>query len=371
MGEPRVVIAHDYLTQKGGAERVVLAMMRAFPDAPVYTTLFNPETTYPEFDASRIRTSWLNRFGVFRRDHRLALPVLALVASTFRVDADVVVVSSSGWAHGFATKGRRLVYCYSPARWLYQTERYLGGKASGSVTGWVLLALRPFLKVWDKRQARKAAKYLAISRVVQGRITDSYGISSEVVGAPHSFDASLPSSPVAALADWDEGFHLVVSRLLPYKNVGAVVDAFRELPDARLVIVGSGPLREELAAALPGNVRLLSGLSDEELRWTYQHCTAVIAPSFEDYGLTPLEAGVYGRPTIALRAGGYLDTIVEGVTGTFFDEPTAGAIGAAVRRRPERWDEAAITSHVDGFSERVFADRLRAEVASLATPLVG
>lgn len=365
MTAPRVAIAHDYLTQRGGAERVVLAMSRAFPEAVIYTTLYHPEGTYPDFAAATIRTSWLNRFGVFRRDHRKALPLLAFAANSLRVDADIVVVSTSGWAHGFPTRGRRVVYCYSPARWLYQTETYLGGKASRSLKGVVLLALRPFLRRWDRKRARDAGNYLAISRVVQDRIRACYGMDSTVVPAPHSFDASRPLEPIGELAGQD-GYYLVVSRLLPYKNVTEVVEAFRQLPHHRLVIIGDGPLREALLAELPANVTLLRGLSDAQMRYAYRHCRAVIAPSIEDYGLTPLEGGVFGKPTLALRGGGYLDTIAEGVSGAFFDTPTAAAIAEAVHADHDGWDAAAITAHVDQFSERQFIQRLRDEVARLA-----
>lgn len=366
MTRPRVAIAHDYLTQRGGAERVVLSLLKAFPDARIHTTLYDPDGTYPEFRDADVVTSPLNRIGALRRDHRLALPLLAWAAGRVEVDADVVVVSSSGWAHGFAGNGRRLVYCYSPARWLYQTETYLGGPARRSPRGLALLAMRPWLRRWDLRRARRADRYLAISRVVRERIATAYAIDAPVVPAPHSFDPSAPQEEVPALADWSDGFHLVVSRLLPYKNVDAAIAAFRGT-GRRLVVIGDGPERERLEADLPPDVRMVRGLSDAQMRWAYAHCRAVVAPSIEDYGLTPLEGGAYGRPTLALRGGGYLDTVVEGVTGVFFTEPSPTAIASAVASAEEHdWDPAAITAHVDGFSERHFIARIRAEVATLS-----
>jgi glycosyltransferase involved in cell wall biosynthesis len=365
-----VAIAHDYLTQRGGAERVVLAMLRAFPDAPIYTTLYDPDGTYPEFADADIRTSWLNRVPAFRRDHRRALPLLAAASDSLRIDADVVVVSSSGWAHGFPTTGRRLVYCYSPPRWVYLTDTYLGRPAHTTPTGVALLGLRPFLRRWDQARAGRAeasGKYLAISTVVSERIRRSYGFTPEIVAAPHSYDEDLPAEPVAELADWASGYLLVVSRLLPYKNVGAVLDAVRGLLDERLVVVGRGPEKARLEASRPPNVRLLEGLTDAQLRWVYAHCTALIAPSHEDFGLTPLEAGVYGKPTLALRGGGYLDTIAPGLSGAFFERPDAESIAGAVRSaRSATWDAGAIRDHVAGFGEAPFIARLRAEVAELA-----
>ncbi len=367
---PRIAIAHDYLTQRGGAERVVLALHRAFPDAPIYTTLYEPAGTYPEFADADIRPSWLNRIGLFRRHHRLALPLLAAAADSLKVDADVVLVSTSGWAHAFPTRGRRVVYCYSPARWLYLSDSYLGRPAHRSPTGLAMLALRPALRAWDRRRARRAeasGTYLAISTVVRERIQACYGFDATVVPAPHSFDASLPTEPVAELADWaDAGYHLVVSRLLPYKNVDAVLAAFATLPDERLVVVGRGPEKARLEAMRPANARLLQGLSDGQMRWLYAHSQALIAPSFEDFGLTPLEAGVYGKPALTLRAGGFLDTIAPGVTGEFFDEPTPAAIAAAVRANAGRsWDADAIRAHGDAFTEARFAAALRRAIAEV------
>ena len=365
-GRPRVAIAHDYLTQRGGAERVVLAMARAFPEARIHTTLYDPDSTYPEFAGHEVVTSPLNRIGAVRRRHRLALPLLAPTASAMRVDADVVLVSSSGWAHGFGHGGRSLVYCYSPARWLYQTETYLGGPAHRSPRGIALLALRPALRRWDLRAALGATRYLAISRVVQGRIHDSYGIDAEVVPAPHSMDVSAPQEVVPELSDWaDDGYHLVVSRLLPYKNVDVVVEAVRGT-EHRLVVVGAGPGRDALLASAPANVRLVSGLSDAQIRWVYAHSRALVAPSIEDYGLSPLEAAVFGRPSLTLRAGGYLDTVLEGVTGLHVDAPEPGLVRAGLdAMATHAFDTDVLRAHADRFSEVGFAARLRAEVDAL------
>ncbi|WP_334685042.1 glycosyltransferase [Intrasporangium calvum] len=360
-----MAIAHDYLTQRGGAERVVLSMLRAFPDATVHTTLYDPEGTFPEFREARIVTSPLNRSARLRRDHRRALPLLPWAVSRLPVDADLVIASSSGWAHAVPASGRKLVYCHAPARWLYQAEAYLGHAPSTSVTGRVLLALTPPLRRWDRRAAATADRYLVNSTVVRDRVKQAYGIDAEILPPPFGIDPAGPSEPVRDLVDWADGYHLLVSRLLPYKNVAEAVRAFRGL-DQRLVVVGHGPLEGELRAAAPGNVRVVSGLVDAQLRWVYAHSTALIAPSLEDFGLTPLEAGAFGRPTLALHAGGYLDTIAPGVSGTFFPEPTPDAIREAVLTNVGRhWDAAAIRAHVDGFSEPHFHRRLTAAAQTL------
>jgi glycosyltransferase involved in cell wall biosynthesis len=364
----RVAIVHDYITQRGGAERVVLSMVRAFPGATVYTTLHNPDTAYPEFASVPIVTSPLNRIRFFRRHHRVALPLLPWAIARLDPDADVVVVSSSGWSHGVRTRrgGRKLVYCYTPARWLYQSTDYLGGRPARSLIGWALTVLRPWLTRWDAKSARSADGYLAISRVVRERISAHYGLDANVLPAPVTLDVNRPTESIAALADWaDTGYHLIVSRLLPYKNVEVVARAFRD-SGRRLVIIGHGPEAEHIASVLGPQSRMLSDLSDGQMLWAYQHATAIVAPSREDFGLTPLEGGLYGKPTVALRHGGYLDTIDEGRTGVFFDEPTLAAINAAVTAAEAiTWDAEAIRRHTATFAEQHFLNALRSAVSDL------
>ena len=368
VGAPRVAIAHDYLTQRGGAERVVLALTRAFPDAPVYTTLFDPASTFPEFSSVDVRTSGLNRVSVFRRDHRLALPVLALAANSIHIDADVVIASSSGWAHGFRTSGAKVVYCYSPARWLYQSDRYLG-ESSGLARRVALGALAPMLRSWDRRAAKSAGRYLAISTEVQARIQSTYARESTVVPAPHSMDPlgeqeSLDELGVPADAT---DFYLCLSRLLAYKNVDTTIEAIARDPRRRLVVVGSGPEEARLKRDLPANVTLVKHLTEAQLRWLYARCRAVVSASHEDFGLTPLEGAAFGKPSVVLRWGGFLDTIQEGVTGEYFDDVTADSITAALDRFESRtWDAGVIRERAHLYSEAAFADAIKQVVSAAA-----
>ncbi|WP_211348716.1 glycosyltransferase [Nocardioides litoris] len=360
----KVAIAHDYVTQRGGAERVVLAMLRAFPDATLHTLLYDPGSTFPEFRGASIVTSPLNRLRPLRRSHRASLPLLPLAASRMRVEADVVLASSSGWAHGFDVPGRLVVYCHAPARWLYQPEEYLGDAPALSPARLGLRALAPGLRRWDQRKAARGDVYLANSTVVRDRVRATYGREAEVLAPPFGVDTTGPREPVPALEGWSD-YHLVVSRLLPYKNVDVAMEAFRGLPLERLVVVGAGPERDRLLAAAPPNVRLVQDLSDAQLRWVYAGARALVAPSHEDFGLTPLEAAAFGKPTIALRAGGYLDTVDPGRTGIYFDDVAAADLRAAVgQARTTTWQRAAIAQHAESFSEERFARRLRQLVAA-------
>lgn len=367
---PLVAIAHDYLTQRGGAEKVVLSMSRAFPNAPIYTLLYDPATTYPEFADRDIRVSRLNRITPLRTNHRAALPVLPFAAESIFIDADVVLTSSSGWAHGFRTRGRKLVHCHSPARWLYLRDKYLGDEG-GLLKRAALTATSGLLRSWDRRAALSCDRYLAVSSVIQSRIADVYGIEADVVPPPVAMTPRDAVAPVPEIQRWigadpTESFYLCVSRLLPYKNVDVIVRAFAD-SDRRLVVVGRGPEAHRIQRMKTPNVLMMSDLSDAQMAWLYKSCRATIAASYEDYGLTPIEAGVWGRPTIALRWGGFLDTVHEGVSGMYFDEPDPKAIASALDRFEESsFDPDKIRRHVEQFSEETFAHTLYAAVDELA-----
>ena len=367
VGTPHVALAHDYLTQRGGAERVVIAMDKAFPEAEISTSLYDPDATFPEVAAATIHTSPLNRVSGLRRNFRVGLPFFPWAFQNTPIDptADAVIVSTTGFAHGIRTDKPKLVYCHSPARFLYLPEEYLGGPWWKSPKGWALQLVRPFLIWWDQRAAMTADKYLCNSTVVQRRIRDVYGIEATVLHPPAGLDPVGPTTSVPEIDGWP-GHYLLVSRLMPYKNVDVAIDAFRGLPDERLVIVGRGPMRAALAADLPPNVVMLEGLDDAQLRHLYATAKAVVAPSSEDFGLTPVEGYGFGVPALALRSGGYLDTVLDGVTGYFFEVATPEAVAAAVRRLSEHpLPSVPIREHAKLFSEEHFAAGLKHHLSHL------
>jgi glycosyltransferase involved in cell wall biosynthesis len=358
-----VAIAHDYLTQRGGAERVVLSLTRAFPDAPVITSLYDPEGTFPEFADRDVRPLWLDRVAPIRRRHRLALPALPLAWSLARVNADVVVCSSSGWAHGVRTTGRKVVYCHSPAKWLHRTGDYLGERpATGARMA--TRVLRAPLSRYDASAARSADVYVANSTFVAEQVRDAYGIAATVLHPPAGLEVS---GPVEAVPGVEPGFLLTVARLLPYKNVEAVVEAFRTRPGSTLVIAGDGPERDRLVRLAPANVRFTGEVDDPALRWLYANSSGVVTASREDFGLTPVEAFCFGKPVAALRFGGFRDTVVDGETGVLFDRPDPAAIGEAVEALAgSGWDAERIALHAESFGEERFVDGIRSIVRAAA-----
>ena len=198
----------------------------------------------------------LNRIGPLRKRHRVALPLLPVVYGRLRVDADVVICSSSGWSHGVATDAPKIVYCHNPARWVYQRAEYSKTRKRYWLASTVLL---PLLKRWDQAAASGCARYIANSSSVARRIEDVYGRDAEVLPPPTSLDVDGEQEPVKGL---EPGFVLSISRLLGYKNIDQVTEAFAGLPHERLVVVGDGPYRPELIASAPSNVMFTGRVTD-------------------------------------------------------------------------------------------------------------
>ncbi len=315
-----VAIVHDYLNQPGGAERVVLAMAGMWPDAPIYTSLYRVDSTFPGFGATEVRVSALDFFPV---DHgfRNLFPLYPAAFRSFgTLTQDIVISSSSGWAHSVRTAPHsfHVVYCYTPARWLYGGE-YLGAARRK-------LAFRPFIgamRSWDRGAARRAHLYIAISHEVRRRIRRQYGIDAPVVYPPVDVERFRPQERGERL--------LVVSRLLPYKRVDVIVDTATRAGIA-LDVVGTGPALDDLRRRAGPTVQFHGRASDAEVTALMDSCRALCLPGKEDFGITPVEANAAGKPVVAFAAGGALETIEEGVTGAFFTRHTPDNVLDAINR---------------------------------------
>ncbi|MEA2372971.1 MAG: hypothetical protein QOH12_3365 [Solirubrobacteraceae bacterium] len=348
----KIAIAHDYLNQRGGAERVVLEMAEIWPDAPIYTSLYRPDSTFPEFRSHDIRCSFLDRLPVDRR-FRALLPLFPVAFSRFgALDADVVLSSSSGWAHMVRSTPAsfHVVYCYTPARWLWG-EEYLG---TSSVKQAAFRPVRGALRALDRSAARRADLYIAISETIRERIRATYGIDARVVSPPVNVERFTARPRGERL--------LVVSRLLKYKRVEIAVAAATRL-GIDLDVVGVGPALGELRSISGPTVAFHGKLDDADVVDLMESCRALCFPGTEDFGITPVEAQAAGKPVVAFAAGGALETVVDGFSGTFFDRPTVESFIAALERCDRiETAPADIARAAARFAPAVFRAALAAEI---------
>jgi glycosyltransferase involved in cell wall biosynthesis len=351
----RIALAHDYLNQRGGAERVALELAATWPDAPLYTSLYRPESTFPGFRRADVRPSFLDRLPVDRRFRNLFPLYPAAFRSLGPIDADLLITSTSGWAHGIRVRpgGRHLVYCHNPARWLYG-EQYLGASSAKQ------RAIRPLLgplRGWDAAAARRADLYVANSHSTRERIRRVYGIDALVVPPPVD---------VACFRATPRGERLlVVSRLLPYKRVDVVVDAATQAGIA-LDVVGTGPELAALQERAGPTVTFHGRVEDAVVLELMQSCRALCVPGVEDFGITPVEAQAAGKPVIAFAGGGSLET-VDRWSGVFFERHDPDAFLAALRRCDRLdADHELIALRARRFSRAAFRWRMTTVLTRLA-----
>ena len=356
-----VALVHDYLNQRGGAERVALELSAIWPEAPIYTSLYRPESTFPDFSERDVRATILDRIPV-DRGFRGMLP---LYPAAFRglgvIDADIVLSSSSGWAHLVRTSSRALhaVYCHTPARWLYRNE-HLAADRRSSMKYAVARPLLGHLRRGDQRGASRADLYIANSENVRRRIIMAYGKDAAVIPPPVDLDRFHPRARGERL--------LVISRLLPYKRVDLVVDAATRL-GLGLDVVGDGPMLPALRALAGPSVAFHGAAPDATLVELIEGCRAVCVAAEEDFGIVAVEAQAAGKPVIAYGSGGSLETVEEGVSGVYFRRPEVDQVIAAIRAA-DRLETApeAIAAQARRFSVGAFRARL---VALLSRELEG
>jgi len=358
---PRIAIVHDYLNQRGGAERVVGALHELYPDAPIYTTIVDYQSLWPELKGADIRVTWMQRLPFIKRYYRMYLFFYPLAIESIDLRGyDIIISSSSAFAKGAIKPkgGLHVCYCYTPMRFVWDAKHYLENEGYGHFAKLVFSLLLKAVKSWDLKTSRRPDYYVAISTAIKERIDRFYGLPSEVIFPPVDFARFK-------VQDTFDDYYLIVSRLHGYKRIELAVEAANRL-GVPLKIVGSGPSMKTLKRLAKPNVELLGRLEDEEVTMLYARCKALIFPGIEDFGIAPLEANAAGRPVIAYKAGGALDTVINGVTGYFFDSATPESLMAAMARMETdagAFNPAVMRAHAMRFDKSVFKERFSAFVA--------
>jgi glycosyltransferase involved in cell wall biosynthesis len=325
----RVAFVHDWLVTYAGAERVLEAMLECFPDAAIYTLVYRPEN----FKGTRIaehfvRTSFIARLPGGRGNYRIYLPLMPLAVEQFDVSCyDVVISSAHAVAKGVTTCGEQLhiSYVHTPIRYAWELQfQYLkeGGFEKG-IKGALVRLLLHYLRLWDTASAQRVDVFVANSRYVARRIWKAYRRRAKVIYPPVEVERFSPNRQ-------REDFYLTVSRLVPYKRVDVIVEAFSRL-GLPLVVIGDGPEFGKISRLARSNVKLLGYQSDAVVREHMERCKAFVFAADEDFGIAPVEAQAAGAPVIAYGKGGVTETVIPGRTGLFFLGQTVESLIDAVR----------------------------------------
>lgn len=359
----RIAIVHDWLTGMRGGEKVLEAICEIYPDAGLFTLVRVPGAVSETIERRPVRTSFVQRLPRAARLYRHYLPLFPAAVEMFDLDGYDLVISSSHCAvKSVITRGdaRQICYCHSPMRYAWdQFEAYFG---AGQVGAWRSRVLRPVMAAlarWDAATAGRVDHFVANSTYVAGRIRRYYNRRSTVVYPPVDTEFYRPDPGAAPSGSGA----LVVSALVPYKRLDLAIEACR-LARTPLRIVGQGPEEARLRKLSgPGDVEFLGWRSDEEIRALYRAAGAVLLPGTEDFGIVPVEAQACGTPVVALAAGGALETVVDGVTGTLVPESNAAMFADAIRGiLDSAQDRGAIRHHAERFSLASFKAAFAAAV---------
>ena len=362
----RIAFVHDWLNNLGGAERGLVELHKIFPDAPIYVLFSNKKFVREFLPDAEIRASSLQKIPLINRLYKYLFFLMPPAIESFDLSGfDIVISSSVIFSKGLVLKPKtkHICYCYSPTRFLW--DRHAKYENRGVLAG----LSRHLLRIWDRQASDRVDKFIAISEHVQSRIKKYYGKESQIIYPPIS-PTSYPTRRVGHEKSVDNSeYYLIVSRLFPHKNIDIAIDAFNKL-GYELVIIGDGPAKNNLKKKAGKNIKILGYKKDEEVGNYYRNCKAFIMPQEEDFGLTPLEAMSFGKPVLALRKGGALETVAENITGEFFDDPIPEALADGVRRlnkNYKNYNPLIIRKWAEKFSR----DRFRKEMLKLVNEICG
>lgn len=360
----KVALVHDYLLGIGGAERVLKELHLMFPQAPIYTVIYDRKFVGEFLPTALVRGSFLQKLPLFLRRRYKYFSFLIPMAVE-RIDLfgfDIVISSCSAFSKGVITSPDtvHICYCHTPVRYLWDwTHSYSGVFCGRGIKGIFAKIIIHFLRLWDQQAARRVDYFIANSKHVAARIKKYYGRDSRVIYPP-VVDAR--SSNLTGSNTSPSPFYLIVSQLRPYKQIDIAIEAFKKL-GFPLVIIGGGSERGRLVK-LSGNcknIKILGPKPDEIVYEYYRNCKAFIFAGEEDFGITMVEAMSFGKPVLALRRGGAKEIVIEGMTGEFFDDAHPLVLADGLRRlnrNYENYSSMVIKKRAAKFSSERFSAEL-------------
>ena len=359
VGGKRIAIIGDALVVSGGAERVTLSLSNIFPDAPIYTSVYLPENTSPDFKGRKIITMPLAAWVKNERQFKRAFPWWYLNFSILDLKGFDIIISSSSYLAKYIHPPRgvpHICYLLNPFRFLWKPSEY-GGDSSpyGLASMAAIKVLLPVARKIDVAKTRRISRVIANSQNMANQIRQVYGIEPDLAYPPVAVDTF-------SIARTIEDYYLYVGRLISHKRVDLAIQACNRL-NRRLIIAGEGPERPELEKLGEGTVEFAGRVSDEQLKQLYSNCRALLFPNDEDFGMVPVEVQASGRPVIAYRSGGALETVIENQTGVFFDQQNVESLCDAVLAFEKmEFNPELIRKNALRFDQAIFAGKIRAWV---------
>ncbi|MBZ0310434.1 MAG: glycosyltransferase [Anaerolineae bacterium] len=360
----RLALVHDWLNQLGGAEDVLDHLLRLYPDAPLYTCIYDREKMPAHWQHHDIRTLWMDKLPDVYRKHQRYLPLYPLAwAGLDLSDYDVILSNKSGSCHGvsYGKKTLHICYCLAPTRYVWQFDTYAARENLAAPVRLAVKSQLPWMRSWDKKVAQRVHHFIAISTDIQQRIQTFYGRESEIIYPPVEVEERF--KPAAS----HDSYFLSLGRLIPYKRVDLIVEACTRL-NLPLKVGGTGRDRERLESLAGPTVEFLGYVPESDLPDLFARCRAFVFPGLEDFGITPVQAQAAGRPVIAYGAGGALDTVIPGKTGVLFYEQSVEALMNTLQNFDDGlFNPEEIRRHALRFDSRVFEQQITDLVARYAT----
>jgi glycosyltransferase involved in cell wall biosynthesis len=355
----RVALVHDHLNQNGGAERVLLSLQALWPDAPTFTLVYDEKAFGTMFAGKDIRTSFLQHIPFSKKLFRYLLPLMPTATESYDLsEFDVVISSTSAFAKGIIPPpyGIHISYCHTPTRYLWtDAHSYVKELRAPRIVKWLLPLIQTQLRAWDQLAAQRVDHFIANSQTVEHRIKRYYQRDSIVIHPP-------VDTAAFTISHEPKRYFLAGGRLVSYKRFDLVVDAFNKL-GRPLKIFGNGPELEALKKRAKPNIEFVGRVSNEERAELFQNAIAFIHPQEEDFGITPIESMAAGRPVIAWRRGGAVETIIDGKTGLFFDVQHWAELADTILHFDEsKFKPHFIREHALTFDTEVFHKKMRALV---------
>ena len=364
----RIAIVHDWLPVRAGAERVLEEIINIFPQADLFSMIdLIPEGHRDFLHNKKVTTSFVQALpGGLRNRYRAFLPLMACAVEQFDLGKyDLIISSSYAVAKGVLTGPNQLhiCYCHSPMRyaWDLQHQYLRESKIESSLKGLIARMFLHYLRMWDGTNHQRVDHFIANSRFVQKRIEKFYRRQAAVIHPPVDTERFFPT--------YRKGdYYLAASRMVPYKMMGMIVEAFAKMPHRELRVIGNGPEFKNIFKRATPNVKMLSYQPDDVMVQEMQGAKAFIFAAEEDFGILPVEAQACGTPVIAYGKGGAKETVLPGRTGLFFHEQTPEALCSCVEQfelDAHRFDPKTIRAHAEKFSSQIFRERLRQEVTEV------